>query len=188
VLLCFVTTYYFGDKTVPIITLNWEDYTGGSAPGAPISWWASAISTSVLVFPVVSVSAAFPLNVIPLAQTVQQMFATPDSAADASSSLMLRAGFSLLPILLASAVKDVSKILEFNGMCGFVMAFFVPCSLYIAARADAIRRWGPGAAKNGHWSWPASTTWCVWSVLAVSVVVAAYTLHQVILDYAGQHR
>eukprot|EP00286_Rhodomonas_abbreviata_P002828 CAMPEP_0181346820 /NCGR_PEP_ID=MMETSP1101-20121128/33536_1 /TAXON_ID=46948 /ORGANISM="Rhodomonas abbreviata, Strain Caron Lab Isolate" /LENGTH=306 /DNA_ID=CAMNT_0023458967 /DNA_START=241 /DNA_END=1161 /DNA_ORIENTATION=+ len=186
VVLCLVTTYYFGDKTVPIITLNWEDYTGGAEAGVPISWWASAIATSVLVFPVVSVSAAFPLNVIPLAETMQQLL--PSSSAmhgSGSGKTLLRAGFSLLPIACASVVKDVGKILEFNGMFGFVIAFFIPCSLFLAGRSLALRRWGEKAVYNVHHSWPASMLWCVYAVLFCSAIVAGYTLYQVVLDYAG---
>eukprot|EP00961_Rhodomonas_salina_P277026 3743889-Rhodomonas_salina.1 len=46
--------------------------------------------------------------------------------------------------------------------------------------ANGPNRWGPRAVMNAHWSWPASTMWCVWAVLGTSIVVAAYTLYQVL--------
>ncbi len=33
VLLCFTTNYYFGPRILPIITLNWQDYTDGARVG-----------------------------------------------------------------------------------------------------------------------------------------------------------
>ena len=68
--LCFATNVYFGPRVLPIITLDWQDYTGGARVGMPISWWARVISLSVITFPVMTVSAAFPLCIFPLSQTV----------------------------------------------------------------------------------------------------------------------
>ncbi|EKX41225.1 hypothetical protein GUITHDRAFT_52232, partial [Guillardia theta CCMP2712] len=134
--LCCSTIYYFGPRVVPIITLNWEDYTGGAQAGMPIRWWAPIISTTVLLFPVVSVSAAFPLNLLPLAETILRLLPARWSLriGEERARKLLKIFLSLLPITLAAFVKDVAKILEFNGMFGFVIAFFAPCSLFLVAR------------------------------------------------------
>lgn len=78
--LCFSTNYYFGPRVVPIITLDWQDYTGGVRIGLPISWWARLISTAVLCFPVITVSAAFPLNILPLADTLYKLLPSTDTS------------------------------------------------------------------------------------------------------------
>jgi hypothetical protein len=43
-----------------------------------------------------------------------------------------------LPICLAAVVRDVGKILEINGIFAFVIAFFIPCVLHLAARRGAL--------------------------------------------------
>jgi hypothetical protein len=64
ILLSFTTSVFFGDKIMSIVTLNWERYTGGVPAGFPAPWWATALSYMVLIFPVVTVSAAFPLQIV----------------------------------------------------------------------------------------------------------------------------
>ncbi|KAJ1470638.1 hypothetical protein T484DRAFT_1847034 [Baffinella frigidus] len=43
-----------GPRTASIVTLNWEDYTGGAVNGTQRAWWATVISTAVLTFPVIT--------------------------------------------------------------------------------------------------------------------------------------
>ena len=74
--LCFSTNYYFGPRVLPIVTLDWEDYTGGSNVGMKTTMWARIISASVVLFPVITVSAAFPLNMMPLAETLLKLVPT----------------------------------------------------------------------------------------------------------------
>uniref|UniRef100_A0A7S4KJB9 Amino acid transporter transmembrane domain-containing protein n=1 Tax=Guillardia theta TaxID=55529 RepID=A0A7S4KJB9_GUITH len=183
--LCCSTIYYFGPRVVPIITLNWEDYTGGAQAGMPIRWWAPIISTTVLLFPVVSVSAAFPLNLLPLAETILRLLPARWSLriGEERARKLLKIFLSLLPITLAAFVKDVAKILEFNGMFGFVIAFFAPCSLFLVARSTCRKRFGEQAASTAYSSFPESSTFCVLLLLAFSVVLAAFTARQVIMDY-----
>ena len=136
--LCLVTCFYFGPHIAPIVTLNWRTYTGGAAPGEPVPWWATVLSYCVLVFPVVSVSAAFPLNVIPLSETLLTALpapraarATADPGAGATGGAAAEGGGGggggggrraavrvacvLGPVACAAAGRDVGRILEFNG-------------------------------------------------------------------------
>uniref|UniRef100_A0A7S0EX15 Amino acid transporter transmembrane domain-containing protein n=1 Tax=Hanusia phi TaxID=3032 RepID=A0A7S0EX15_9CRYP len=183
--LCCSTIYYFGPRVVPIITLNWEDYTGGAQAGMPIRWWAPIISTTVLLFPVVSVSAAFPLNLLPLAETILRLLPPRWGVRIGEERMrkLLKILLSLLPISLAACIKDVGKILEFNGMFGFVIAFFTPCSLFLVARRTCRRRFGEQAAATAYASFPESSPACVILLLAFSAVLAVFTARQVIMDY-----
>ncbi len=222
--------------------------------------WARIIATSVILFPVITVSAAFPLNMLPLADTLLQLLPSPDPATKASEaspnptrhtylasdslaqSLLaadtreraqrmeergseesegvteegvkeeggteaahltspavtspaaqpsthgwrgqaLRVLLAWLPICLAAAVRDVGKILEINGIFAFVIAFFIPCVLHLAARRACVARFGEAKAwRSPYHSWPASYTWCVHLVLLMSIVLAVFTARQVLRD------
>jgi len=74
VILCLSTSIFFGPSISPIVTLNWERYSGGAKHGTAIPWWASGLSYMVLLFPVVSVSAAFPLQLVVISGEITQAF------------------------------------------------------------------------------------------------------------------
>jgi len=74
VILCLSTSIFFGPSISPIVTLNWERYSGGAKHGTAIPWWASGLSYMVLLFPVVSVSAAFPLQLVVISGEIMQAF------------------------------------------------------------------------------------------------------------------
>ena len=64
--------------------------------------------------------------------------ATAAAAAQGWRGQVLRVLLAWLPICLAAFVRDVGKILEINGLFAFVIAFFAPCVLHLAARRGAM--------------------------------------------------
>ena len=50
-----------GRHTAPLITLNFDDFRGGAPAGAPVPLWALLVSRWVMVLPLLTTSAAFPL-------------------------------------------------------------------------------------------------------------------------------
>ena len=50
-----------GPRTAPLITLNFDDFRGGAAHGDAVPLWARLVSRWVMVLPLLTTSAAFPL-------------------------------------------------------------------------------------------------------------------------------
>lgn len=65
VVLALLSSIYFGKKTTPLVTLNWQHYSGfeggwgGDYRHRP--WWATAIQLWIMFFPVFDMLSVFPL-------------------------------------------------------------------------------------------------------------------------------
>jgi hypothetical protein len=125
---------YFGNGVKPVISLNWKDYSGLGFDGpeqAPVI--AKIISYIVVLFPVLDIVSAFPLNGITLANT---MFASlPAKFTNNGTSQWVKIATRLAvvfpPIILGSFVKRLDLIIEIAGTVGFFIAFIVPALLQI---------------------------------------------------------
>ena len=77
-----VVYYYHKGKKIKNIKHSQKTiltFQGGSQM-VKATVWARIIATSVILFPVITVSAAFPLNMLPLADTLLQLLPAPDPA------------------------------------------------------------------------------------------------------------
>lgn len=140
-LLSTLCCMYFSDRVQSVVTLNWKTYSGESLDGStPV--WASIISYLIVMFPTITVSAAFPLYTISLAESLVN--SVPVSLSSKISPKVLKYGFRIIltvfPIGGAALVRDVSKVLEFEGLCGFILAFFAPCLLHYFSKKISVNR------------------------------------------------
>lgn len=131
-LIGIVVAYYFGDKVKSSANLNWIDYAAGPAA------WRNALGFFVVVFPALDVLSAFPLNGITLGNNMSAAYYGQSAQYTLRTDRFARTAWRLAaavpPILGAAAVKDLGIITEFAGSTGFLIAFFFPALLYLAAR------------------------------------------------------
>ena len=123
---------YFGGAVRSSANLNWTAYAAGPAA------WREALSFFVVIFPALDVLSAFPLNGITLGNNMSAAFYGDAAAFRLRSDRFAKTRWRLLaavpPLLGAAAVRDLGVITEFAGTSGFLIAFFFPAVLYLAAR------------------------------------------------------
>ena len=199
--LCFTTVLYlvfgvscalfFGleprDNPEPLkklITLNWVEYTAGADKAGVL---ATIVSYFVRLYPAITVSAAFPLYVITLANGWFQAWhgsgsgsaAVGDAGADAHVEAAAappqdKTLFNLLamcpPVLFAAFMADLSFMLFFVGLTGILIAFLLPPMLQLAS-IKAV----PSMAvtvDSGHFSRPVYCYFCLgWAVVTLVITL-----------------
>ncbi|KJE93784.1 hypothetical protein CAOG_04528 [Capsaspora owczarzaki ATCC 30864] len=185
-LLSALCAMYFSDSVQSVVTLNWKTYSGEASTGESTPVWAQVVSYLIVLFPTITVSAAFPLYAISLAESLAN--AAPASLLQKISrkklNYVLRISLALLAIGGAALVRDVSKVLEFEGLFGFVLAFFAPCLLQYFSKRVCIRRFGPAAEKTPY-SWHFSHDGYAIGIMVVTFGCFVYSLYTVILDYSS---
>lgn len=161
---------YFGAATQPLITLNFLSFRGGAPMGTDVPAWATAVSRWVLLLPLFTTTAAFPLFNRVLAANLEALL--PPRL----RSKRVAAGLCALPPLLCTAlVSDTALVFSLCGLSGFTVVFFVPALLQHAARRASMKRWGEAGRLTPH-STPFSGNATVVGVLAFSVVAFLYNL------------
>ena len=121
---------YYGSSVQSVVSLSWTEYTGSASTdvgGRPA--WATIIAFIIVLFPPIDVLSAFPLNCITLANNIMAAFVTPQQATQRRYILPFRLLASILPILGAFVVKDLSTILHYMGSIGVSIAFLFPAAL-----------------------------------------------------------
>jgi hypothetical protein len=125
---------YFGSGVKPVISLNWKDYSGLGFEGpnaAPI--WAKIISYIVVLFPVLDIVSAFPLNGITLGNTIFASLPVKWTKNGTNQWLKIASRLVVVfpPIILGSIIKRLDLIIEIAGTVGFFIAFIVPALLQV---------------------------------------------------------
>ena len=119
-----------------MITLNWLTYSAERS-SSPV--WATILSHWIVLLPILTTTAAFPLFNATLAANLEECLPI-------GSHLRRRpvAGplCALPPLLLCAAVRDTSLIFSLAGLSGFVMVFFMPSLLLHASRRVCVHRFG----------------------------------------------
>ena len=161
---------YFGSGVSPVISLNWKDYSGFGFEGpeaAPI--WAKIISYIVVLFPVLDIVSAFPLNGITLGNTI---FASlPAKWTNNGTNEWVKIASRLVvvfpPIILGSFIKRLDLIIEVAGTVGFFIAFIVPGLLQFFSARKA-------RATIGEWKTPYSIPILSQPYLSLGVIVFGF--------------
>eukprot|EP00020_Sapocribrum_chincoteaguense_P007198 CAMPEP_0170748556 /NCGR_PEP_ID=MMETSP0437-20130122/9928_1 /TAXON_ID=0 /ORGANISM="Sexangularia sp." /LENGTH=519 /DNA_ID=CAMNT_0011087427 /DNA_START=21 /DNA_END=1580 /DNA_ORIENTATION=- len=116
----------FGRDIMDPITLEWNLYPwGASQSGAD-----KVLGLIVNAFPIISTAAAFPIYAISLADTWLPLMPRAIKASKVGS-IVLRIACVLVPVALAAVMSDVSKIIVWPGLFGFVLAFAAPAYLQL---------------------------------------------------------
>ena len=144
---------YFGPGTNQLVTLNWRTYSGlgfnpPSLSARPL--YSVIISYFIIMFPVLDILSAFPLNVVTLGNNI--FYGLPDRWTNAGRSrpikIICRLSAGIPPLILASVFRSLTTIISFAGSLGFFLAFIFPGLLQIFS----IRR--TKQMFNGSWSTP----------------------------------
>lgn len=150
------TVLYFGKDVKPQITLHWKDYIGNSFHGGKSPLWATIISYTVVLFPVIDIASAFPLNCVTLGNNI--FSSLPNSMTDYQQSklvkILCRILSALPPIFLGCLWRKLDLIVKMGGTLGFFIAFIIPAAIQISSR----RKSGNVIGKNTPYSWHFSHT------------------------------
>lgn len=139
-----------GHHTAPLITLNFDDFRGGAPPGAPVPLWAFLISRWVMVLPLLTTSAAFPLFNAVLASNLVEVLPRPRCISEAGLRKVAAALCAVPPLVLTALVRDTAFVFSLCGLSGFAIVFFVPAALQRAALRASVRRWGRAGRATPH--------------------------------------
>ncbi|XP_049852605.1 transmembrane protein 104 homolog isoform X2 [Schistocerca gregaria] len=138
-----ITSAYFGTNAFPMINLNWITYTGAGFNGQNIPVYARIISAVVVLFPIIDIVSAYPLNSVTLSSNLYS--ALPASVRMRDSKLIkiaLRLVASIPPIILSSFIRDLGVIVQISSVFGFFITFFAPAILQLATKKKCLKEFG----------------------------------------------
>jgi hypothetical protein len=162
----------FRGATDPVITLNWISYTAGFTR-APV--WASVLAHWIVLLPIISTTAAFPLFNATLASNLEEVLPRSVRRRPIAGPLC-----ATVPLLCTALVRDTAMIFALCGLAGFVMVFFMPAALQVTSLRLCLAKWG----EQGRHT-PSSTRLSReiygWIVLMIGGVSFGFSLWQVAL-------
>eukprot|EP01116_Phalansterium_solitarium_P023285 TRINITY_DN8089_c0_g1_i2.p1 TRINITY_DN8089_c0_g1~~TRINITY_DN8089_c0_g1_i2.p1 ORF type:complete len:549 (-),score=173.15 TRINITY_DN8089_c0_g1_i2:427-2073(-) len=157
-LIGLVCACYFGQGALPLVTLNWTEYTGRGGGWQPIPegekrvWWSILVQFWVMLFPVFDMASVYPLVCVTLANNLYA--STPKRLQNAVPERVrryfFRFGASIPPLVLSVAVRKLNVILEFTGVVSFVLNFFMPCILALFTWRRVAHHWGAGYCRTPY--------------------------------------
>lgn len=161
---------YFGNGVSPVISLNWKDYSGYGFEGpeaAPI--WARIISYIVVLFPVLDIVSAFPLNGITLGNTIFASLPAKWTRNGTNEWVKIASRLVVVfpPIILGSIIKRLDVIIQVAGTVGFFIAFIVPGLLQFFSVRKAQR-------IVGRWKTPYSIPVLSHPFVSLAVIVFGF--------------
>eukprot|EP00163_Fabomonas_tropica_P032758 TRINITY_DN8353_c0_g2_i1.p1 TRINITY_DN8353_c0_g2~~TRINITY_DN8353_c0_g2_i1.p1 ORF type:complete len:307 (-),score=51.61 TRINITY_DN8353_c0_g2_i1:10-903(-) len=157
-----LSAIFFGRHTEPLVTLNWQNFTGRGGGWAKIPagqhrpWYATVIQFIVMMFPVLDVISVFPLVGITLGNN---LLATCPSAwserlteAWGSSvvKILFRGLATVPPIIVGGTVNQLDRIFSITGLFGFWLQIFIPCILQLWSRWWCTSVWGAKASRTPY--------------------------------------
>jgi len=151
---------YFQKDTSPLVTLNWQEYTGrgggwgGSTSDRP--WYAIMVQLFVMLFPVFDMLTVFPLVAITLGDNIYA--ALPLSLKDRFAGEVLRKRLVIIcrlvasvpPVVAAAALGKLDKIFSFVGLFGFLLELIFPGLLHLLSSRYCWNLWGAGSEKTPY--------------------------------------
>ena len=137
-----------------------EAFHGGAPANAARPLWTACVSRWVLLLPLFTTTAAFPLFNRVLAANLEALLPP------ALRSRRIAASACALPPLVCTAlVHDTALVFSLCGLAGFAVVFFVPSLLQAAAYDASLRRWGELGRRTPH-------TTCLSGPAATAAVLA----------------
>ena len=164
----------FGAATQPLITLNFETLRA-APPGAPPAVWARLVSHWVMLLPIITTTAAFPLFNRVLAANLEALLPAPLRSRRLSAGLC-----ATPPLVLTACVRDPSVVFSVAGLAGFTIVWFVPAMLQHAAMRASVNRWGELGRATPHTTCLSGPE-TVGVVMLAGVVAFAYNLWALVL-------
>eukprot|EP01125_Pyxidicula_operculata_P009431 TRINITY_DN3109_c0_g2_i1.p1 TRINITY_DN3109_c0_g2~~TRINITY_DN3109_c0_g2_i1.p1 ORF type:complete len:479 (+),score=39.79 TRINITY_DN3109_c0_g2_i1:1048-2484(+) len=167
ILLGLLSGMYFGKNTLPLATLNWQNYTGFDGGwGGEVSQrpaWAIAVQLWVMLFPVFDMISIFPMVGVTLGDNIlqflpeditcifpgkfQSRFCNPNRS-KTFSRVLCRLIATVPPIILAAALGKLDKIFDFTGLFAFFLELLFPCALQLMSVYFCESKWGKGSSNT----------------------------------------
>lgn len=158
-LLGIICSTYFKNHTLPLVTLNWSNYTGmgggwaGSVKDRP--FWAVIIQLWIMLFPIFDMLSVFSLVAITLGnnllETVPARFKRMKYSRFLKPASRLTA--ALPPLVLASILGRLDSIFTFAGLCAFFLEIIFPCLLQLLSVKTCKKTWGEGSEETPYSTW-----------------------------------
>jgi amino acid permease len=169
-------TLYFGTSVSSPVTLMWLKYpfNGLGEPSAS----TSALVVVIILFPILDVVSAFPLNAVTLANSLFDFLPYTLRKHPRHAKLIrtaTRLAAALPPLAAAYAMRSLSNIVDFAGILGFIIMFVTPAALYYKSSTACEAWWGNTGAVTVYSTRGVSTKGdgCDAMVVMVMVVVVA---------------
>jgi hypothetical protein len=170
----WILASYFKDDIESSANLQWVHYYCHRS-GTFSSFFASLVSTYIVLFPAMDVASAFPLNAVTLGNSLlESYYGKVTEIEEARSSRRVINRFRLLaaapPILGAALVPNLGALTSYTGCTGFIIAFVFPQLLSYSSKKLLLEsNIEPHTHYSGWWS---STTFIVFSlVIGVSLFI-----------------
>lgn len=114
---------FFGCSINPSVNLNWQGLEWGQGPNSP--WWVLSLNYLVVVFPAVASVSVYPLICVTLGNNLAFTYEHLGY-----STRVWRLVASVIPLIMACLVSDLSLILQVAGLPGVWIAFVTPLWLF----------------------------------------------------------
>ena len=126
---------YYGDAVKAVVSLNWSDYAG-AVPRREPTWWSHIVRYLIVLFPVVDIVSAYPLTAVTLGNNLVLLASDEVKARYGHRRVLIffRILAAFPPIIGGFFVRDLSKIIQFTGLLGVMIAFIIPGLLQIKSR------------------------------------------------------
>jgi hypothetical protein len=149
---------YFGTSVSSPVTLMWLDYpfNGIGAPSAT----TSLLVLLVVLFPILDVVSAFPLNAVTMANSIFDFLPHPIRKHPRHGKLIrvaTRLVAALPPLAAAYGMRSLSRIVDFAGILGFIIMFVAPAALYYKSSVACEAWWGSSGAVTVYFTRGVST-------------------------------
>jgi len=183
-----LSAFFFGEATLPLVTLNWAQFTGfgrsgwGNLPAGhdEARPWARVVQGVVMMFPVLDMISVFPIVAVTLASNLSTTL-RPRVPQHLLSDRMLTVSARLLaavpPIVLAALVGDLESIFSFTGLFAFFLQLVFPALFFI---------WSYSTDRTAYTSLFSSVRLAK-VILVVGLISFAFALFAVVNKYAGWH-
>ena len=185
----------------PLVTLNWETYTGrngGWGEGEPY-WWASVIQVLIILFPVIQLVNVYPLVAIALASNMNSYVTSildpkKDTVGQKVGKFIFGSDtngrhrhwvtglLSSVPPLIGACISgELDIIFSFTGIFDFALEFLIPAVFQCLSVYTFVKRWGKGSEKTDYTGWH-SKPFVAWFTIVVGVIAAIVSLTFTIMD------
>ena len=168
-IIAIVCALEFGQQTLPLVTLNWSNYTGrlgGWFPSSHPHPLATLTKLFIILFPICNQCSVYPLVVLTLGDNYYHLLpfhyhSTWDARTIKRCCRLLAC---LPPIFFALFFGKLDTIFTITGLFAFCLEFITPCLLQLASRRLVrLKYGGEGVDRTMYSSWVSEepVVWCV---------------------------
>ena len=150
-------TIYFGPSVSSPVTLMWLKYPFNGLGEASAA--TSVLVFLIILFPILDVVSAFPLNAVTMANSLLDFLPlTVRKGSNAKNiRIVTRLVAALPPLAAAYGMRSLSKIVDFAGILGFIIMFVTPAALYYKSMVACEQWWGASGAVTVYFTRGVST-------------------------------